>query len=133
MSDKSDDILAALGKLKPNEMREIIENLVSQSGVETPTLAHLPNRLSCEDIIDRARLSEDNFYWHITDTLFECYVDSRDAKTKEEAVKFAYDKNSNQPWYPRNLADTIYAGMTSPLGIAEKVSSKEFRAWIRKD
>ena len=131
MSDKSDEILKSLGKLKPDEMREIIENLAKQSGVDTPKLAHLPNRLSVEDIVDRASLSDETFYWHVEDTFFECFVDSRDASTQQQALEFAYNTESNQPWYPKSFALTAIRQI--PLGPPRRVSAKEFKAWIRKE
>ena len=136
MSDKSNDILKSLGKLKPDEMREVIENLARQSGteIEKATLAHLPNRLSCEDIIDRALIKDEIFYWHIVDGEFDCMVDSRDAATPEEAVKFAYDPQQLQPWYSRHALDPQALLINKSLAAgAKRVSSKEFRAWVRKE
>ena len=138
MSDRSDEILKSLGKLKPNEMREIIENLASQSphAEKWPTpeldklaqLAHLPNRLSAEDIINRATINEQSFYWHIVDGLFDCMVDSRDAATEQEAIDFAYNPEQMQPWYSTSKRMATLIGLQP-----KKVSSKEFRAWIRKE
>jgi hypothetical protein len=141
MSDKADDILKSLGKLSPSDMRLIIENLASQSGgaEKWPTpaldkLAHLPNRLSCEDIIDRASISDKYTYWHIEDGDFDTMVDFRDASTAELAVKFAYDPQELQPWYSKHALDPQAQLINKSLAAgAKQVSSKEFRAWIRKE
>lgn len=126
MSDKADEILKGLGRLSPVEIREVIENLTRQSGNEHAQLAHLPGRLSCEDIIERAKQAE-TFHWHIVDGLFDTMVDSRDASTEQDAVKFAYDPEQMQPWYSRQKEPVI------PTSPARKVSYEEFRKWIRRE
>jgi hypothetical protein len=139
VSDRSDEILKSLGKLKPNEMREIIENLASQSphAEKWPTpeldklaqLAHLPNRLSAEDIIERASLRAETKYYHITDGLFETVVSSQDAKDLSEAYKVAYEDRLH-PWYfTRGLKPT-----NSPIERPHKIlNHDEYVDWLRRE
>jgi hypothetical protein len=126
VSDKTDDIARLLStSLKPEQLRLIIDNLSNQAPAPQPT-PYLDKML--EDVIERALIptKDDIYYWHVEDEFFECFVDSRDAQTKEDAMKFAFDAKSNQPWYPK-------VAFPNPRGIAEQVSSKQFRKWLKRE
>lgn len=125
------DINDIIASLKPNELEDLINKLRTGESYELneeqeAKLAHLPNRLSCEDIIDRASFSDKYTYWHIVDGLFDTMVDSRDASTEQEAIKFAYNPEQMQPWYSMQNTTTHHS-------LAKKVSSEEFKKWVRRE
>jgi hypothetical protein len=75
--------------------------------------------------VNRRALEQTN--WHVTIGQFDCMVDTRDASTAEEALRFATTRSCLQPWY--YTSDSLQNGEQATVVSA---THNDFVDWIRR-